>query len=255
MVKALHRAGIEVILDVVFNHTAEGDDDGPTLCFRGIDNATYYILDDDGSRYANYTGCGNTLNANHPIVRRMIVDSLRYWVERDARRRLPLRPGVDPVARRSRAVRCRNPPVLWDIESDPVLAGTKLIAEAWDAGRALPGRQLRRRQLEGVERPLPRRRPRLLPRATTARCVRMADRLRRQPGRLRPRGARGRAEHQFRHLPRRLHAQRSGLLQRQAQRGQRRGQPRRRRRQPAAGTAASKARPTIPAIERCATAR
>ena len=81
MVKALHRAGIEVILDVVFNHTAEGNECGPTLCFRGIDNPTYYMLEEGGSRYANYTGCGNTLNANHPIVRRMIVDSLRYWVE------------------------------------------------------------------------------------------------------------------------------------------------------------------------------
>ncbi len=81
MVKALHRAGIEVILDVVFNHTAEGDHRGPTLCFRGLDNAAYYILEDDRSRYANYTGTGNTLNANHPVVRRMIVDSLRYWVE------------------------------------------------------------------------------------------------------------------------------------------------------------------------------
>ena len=108
MVKALHRAGIEVILDVVFNHTAEGDHDGPTLCFRGIDNPTYYILEDGGARYANYTGCGNTLNANHPVVRRMIVDSLRYWVDRDARRRLPLRPGVDPVARLRRATRCRT---------------------------------------------------------------------------------------------------------------------------------------------------
>ena len=81
MVKALHRAGIEVILDVVFNHTAEGDHRGPTLSFRGLDNNTYYILEQDRSRYANYTGTGNTLNANHPIVRRMIVDSLRYWVE------------------------------------------------------------------------------------------------------------------------------------------------------------------------------
>ncbi|MBP1599554.1 MAG: glycogen debranching protein, partial [Acidobacteria bacterium] len=80
MVKALHRAGIEVILDVVFNHTAEGDHRGPTLCFRGLDNSIYYILEQDRSRYANYTGCGNTLNANNPIVRRMIVDSLRYWV-------------------------------------------------------------------------------------------------------------------------------------------------------------------------------
>jgi len=81
MVKALHRAGIEVILDVVFNHTAEGGHDGPTLSFRGLDNVTYYILERDRSRYANYTGTGNTLNANQPIVRRMIVDSLRYWVE------------------------------------------------------------------------------------------------------------------------------------------------------------------------------
>src|SRR5271157_3432866 len=81
MVKALHRAGIEVILDVVFNHTAEGDHSGPTLSFRGLDNNTYYILEPDRSRYANYSGTGNTLNANNPIVRRMIVDSLRYWVE------------------------------------------------------------------------------------------------------------------------------------------------------------------------------
>ena len=81
MVKALHRAGIEVILDVVFNHTAEGDHNGPTLSLRGLDNSTYYILDKDRARYANYSGTGNTLNANHPIVRRMIVDSLRYWVE------------------------------------------------------------------------------------------------------------------------------------------------------------------------------
>src|SRR6202162_2481292 len=81
MVKALHRAGIEVILDVVFNHTTEGDHSGPTLCFRGLDNNTYYILEQDRSRYANYSGTGNTLNANNPIVRRMIVDSLRYWVE------------------------------------------------------------------------------------------------------------------------------------------------------------------------------
>jgi glycogen operon protein len=131
-VKALHRAGIEVILDVVFNHTAEGDHTGPTVSFRGIDNATYYILEEGGSRYANYTGCGNTLNANHPIVRRMIVDSLRYWVEHmhvdgfrfDLASILARDPSGRPLP---------NPPVLWDIESDPALAGTKLIAEAWDA--------------------------------------------------------------------------------------------------------------------------
>jgi glycogen operon protein len=132
MVKALHRAGIEVILDVVFNHTAEGDHDGPTLSFRGLDNVTYYILEHDRSRYANYTGTGNTLNANQPIVRRMIVDSLRYWVETmhvdgfrfDLASVLSRDASGDPMP---------SPPVLWDIESDPVLAGTKLIAEAWDA--------------------------------------------------------------------------------------------------------------------------
>ena len=97
MVKALHRAGIEVILDVVFNHTAEGDQQGPTLSFRGVDNNTYYILEPDRARYANYTGTGNTLNANHPIVRRLIVDSLRYWAEAmhvDGFRRSCLDPGA-----------------------------------------------------------------------------------------------------------------------------------------------------------------
>jgi glycogen operon protein len=132
MVKALHRAGIEVILDVVFNHTAEGNHDGPTLCFRGLDNPTYYILEADKSHYANYSGVGNTLNANHPIVRRMIVDSIRYWVEEmhvDGFR-FDL---ASILARDSQGQVMSNPPVLWEIETDPVLAGTKLIAEAWDA--------------------------------------------------------------------------------------------------------------------------
>jgi glycogen operon protein len=132
MVKALHRAGIEVILDVVFNHTAEGDHDGPTLSFRGFDNTTYYILEQDRSRYANYSGTGNTLNANHPIVRRMIIDSLRYWVEEmhvDG-----FRFDLAAILGRDESGRVMpSPPVLWDIESDPALAGTKLIAEAWDA--------------------------------------------------------------------------------------------------------------------------
>ena len=132
MVKALHRAGIEVILDVVFNHTAEGDQQGPTLSFRGIDNRTYYILEHDGARYANYTGTGNTLNANHPIVRRLIVDSLRYWVE--AMHVDGFRFDLASILVRDASGQpLPNPPVLWDIESDPVLAGTKLIAEAWDA--------------------------------------------------------------------------------------------------------------------------
>src|SRR5271166_4020284 len=132
MVKALHRAGIEVILDVVFNHTAEGDHSGPTLSFRGLDNNTYYILEQDRSRYANYSGTGNTLNDNNPIVRRMIVDSLRYWVEEmhvDGFR-FDL---ASILARDSSGGVMSSPPVLLDIESDPALAGTKMIAEAWDA--------------------------------------------------------------------------------------------------------------------------
>src|SRR6266436_3311717 len=132
MVKALHRAGIEVILDVVFNHTAEGDHRGPTLSFRGLENSAYYILEQDRSRYANYSGTGNTLNTNHPVVRRMIVDSLRYWVEQmhiDG-----FRFDLASILERDESgILMPSPPVLWDIESDPALAGTKLIAEAWDA--------------------------------------------------------------------------------------------------------------------------
>jgi glycogen operon protein len=132
LVKACHRAGIEVILDVVFNHTTEGGVDGPTLCYRGLANEFYYILDRDRSRYADYTGCGNTLNANEPIVRRLIVDSLRYWVTHmhvDG-----FRFDLASVLSRDDAGHpLPKPPILWDIESDPVLAGTKLIAEAWDA--------------------------------------------------------------------------------------------------------------------------
>ena len=132
MVKALHRAGIEVILDVVFNHTAEGDHNGPTLSLRGIDNLSYYLLQADRSQYANYSGTGNTLYANHPVVRRMIIHSLRYWVEEmhvDGFR-FDL---ASVLARDAKGNVMSNPPLLWDIESNPALAGTKMIAEAWDA--------------------------------------------------------------------------------------------------------------------------
>jgi len=132
MVKALHRSGIEVILDVVFNHTAEGGHEGPTLCFRGLENEAYYLLEDDRSRYTDYSGTGNTLNANQPIVRRMIVDSLRYWVSEmhvDGFR-FDL---ASILTRDETGTPAPKPPVIWDIESDPVLAGTKMIAEAWDA--------------------------------------------------------------------------------------------------------------------------
>src|SRR3989454_12782344 len=132
MVKALHRAGIEVILDVVFNHTAESDHTGPTLSLRGLDNAAYYILEEDRSRYADFTGTGNTLNTNHPVVRRMIVDSLRYWAGEmhvDGFR-FDL---ASILTRDSSGNVMANPPILWDIESDPQLAGIKMFAEAWDA--------------------------------------------------------------------------------------------------------------------------
>jgi isoamylase len=132
MVKALHHAGIEVLLDVVYNHTAEGGHDGPTLCFRGLSNEAYYILEPNKVLYANYTGCGNTLNANEPICRRLIIDSLRYWVSEmhvDGFR-FDL---ASILSRDGSGQPLPSPPVLWDIESDPVLSNVKLIAEAWDA--------------------------------------------------------------------------------------------------------------------------
>jgi len=132
MVKALHRAGIEVILDVVYNHTAESDENGPTLSLRGLDNAAYYWLKENKRYYANYTGTGNTLNASHAVVRRMILDSLHYWVSEmhvDGFR-FDL---ASILSRDDQGKPQANPPVLFDIETDPYLAGTKLIAEAWDA--------------------------------------------------------------------------------------------------------------------------
>lgn len=133
MVKALHKEGIEVILDVVFNHTGEGNENGPTVSFRGLENSTYYILEGDYPRYySNYSGCGNTFNTNNPFVHRLIVDCLCYWVREmhvDGFR-------FDLASVMSRSMTgdpLEDPPVLWAIESDPVLAGTKIIAEAWDA--------------------------------------------------------------------------------------------------------------------------
>ncbi|GAB4542522.1 MAG: glycogen debranching protein GlgX [Pleurocapsa sp.] len=138
LVKALHQANIEVILDVVFNHTNEGDERGPTISFRGLDNQTYYMLSENPAHYRNYSGCGNTLKANHPIVSRFILDCLRYWVTEmhvDG-----FRFDLASVLARDAAgaslwhTSIVTSNILWAIESDPVLAGTKLIAEAWDAG-------------------------------------------------------------------------------------------------------------------------
>lgn len=135
MVRVLHRAGIEVILDVVFNHTAEGNEWGPTLSFRGIDNPVYYLLEDERRHYKNYSGCGNTFNCNHPVVRDFILDCLRYWVSEmhvDGFR-FDL---ASILGRDAQGNLASNPPLLERIAEDPILRDVKLIAEAWDAGGA-----------------------------------------------------------------------------------------------------------------------
>ena len=134
MVRALHAAGIEVILDVVFNHTAEGNHLGPTLSFKGLENRVYYMLNGDGS-YRNYSGCGNTVNGNHPIMREMIFHCLRHWVHNYH---------VDGFRFDLASILSRNrygelvpsPPLVELIAEDPMLADTKIIAEAWDAAGA-----------------------------------------------------------------------------------------------------------------------
>jgi len=134
LVAALHKAGIEVILDVVFNHTSEGNEQGPTMCFRGIDNAVYYMLNEQGY-YLNFSGCGNTMNCNHPIVRDFIIECLHYWVtvmHVDGFR-------FDLASILGRDIRgniTTNAGLIERIAEDPALRDTKLIAEAWDAGGA-----------------------------------------------------------------------------------------------------------------------
>jgi isoamylase len=131
MVKTFHSAGIEVILDVVYNHTCEGNENGPTISFRGLDNAIYYMLDKQG-RYYNFSGCGNTLNCNHPLVRDLIIDSLTYLVAElhvdgfrfDLASILGRGPNGEVL---------QDPPLIQHIAEHPLLAGTKLVAEAWDA--------------------------------------------------------------------------------------------------------------------------
>ncbi len=135
MVRELHRSGIEVILDVVFNHTAEGNEKGPTFCFKGFDNSIYYMLDVKNGSYLDYTGCGNTLNCNHPVVREFIISCLYYWV---------LYMHVDGfrfdlasvLGRDENGNLLPDPPLLERIEEFPILRGTKIIAEAWDAAGA-----------------------------------------------------------------------------------------------------------------------
>ncbi|MEC9091170.1 MAG: glycogen debranching enzyme, partial [Planctomycetota bacterium] len=128
----LHKAGIEVILDVVFNHTCEGGELGPTLSFKGLENSVYYLLEDCGESYKNYSGCGNTVNGNDPVTREMIVHCLRSWVHNYH---------IDGFRFDLASILCRDPngdlipspPLIEAIGEDPLLAGAKLIAEAWDA--------------------------------------------------------------------------------------------------------------------------
>ena len=132
LIRKLHSEGIEVFLDVVFNHTAEGGEDGPTISYRGVDNRTYYMLTPDG-KYYNFSGCGNTMNCNYSIVREMILDCLRYWVacyHVDG-----FRFDLASILTRDQSGRpMMEPPVLETLAQDPVLGHSKLIAEAWDAG-------------------------------------------------------------------------------------------------------------------------
>lgn len=132
LVRELHRNGIEVILDVVFNHTAEGNEMGPTFCFKGIDNNIYYMLTPDG-QYYNFSGCGNVMNCNHPIVQQFILDCLRYWVisYRIDGFRFDL---ASIMGRNEDGSPMSKPPILQSLAFDPILGRVKLIAEAWDAG-------------------------------------------------------------------------------------------------------------------------
>jgi isoamylase len=144
MVKALHEAGIEVILDVVYNHTTEGDEDGPTYNFRGIDNSTYYLLDSDMSHYRDDTGTGNVLRSAHPKVRKLILDSLRFWVREMHVDGFRFDLASIFTRRDDGSIDLGQPAVIADITGDEDLAGIHLIAEPWDLrsyelGRSFPG--------------------------------------------------------------------------------------------------------------------
>lgn len=132
LVKELHDNGIEIILDVVFNHTAEGNENGPIFSFKGFDNNIYYLLTPEGGYY-NFSGCGNTMNCNHPVVQQMILTCLRYWVTsyRIDGFRFDL---ASILGRNEDGTPMEHPPLLKSLAFDPVLGNTKLIAEAWDAG-------------------------------------------------------------------------------------------------------------------------
>ena len=230
MVRALHEAGIEVILDVVYNHTAEGGALGPTLSFRGIDNAAYYqLVDDDPARYLDYTGCGNSLNVRHPHALQLIMDSLRYWVTEmhvDGFR-FDL---ASALARELHEVD-RLATFFELVQQDPVVSQVKLIAEPWDVGEG--GYQVGKfpplwSEWNGKYRDTVRDFWRGVP----GTLPEFASRLTGSSDLYETSARRPVASINFVDLPRRLHAGRPGQLQRQAQRGQRRAERRRDRRQP-----------------------
>ena len=228
MVRAMHAAGLEVILDVVYNHTAEGNQMGPTLSMRGVDNAAYYRLAPDPRYYMDFTGTGNTLNMTHPFVLQLIMDSLRYWVTEmhvDGFR-------FDLASTLARELfEVNRLGAFFDIiHQDPLLSQVKLIAEPWDVGPG--GYQVGNfpvlwTEWNGKYRDCVRRFWKGDGGTTSELATRLCRQQRPLPGR-RPQAVR---QHQLHHLPRRLHAARPGQLQREAQRGQRRGEPRRRQRQ------------------------
>ena len=227
MVKTLHAAGIEVLLDVVYNHTAEGNHLGPTLSFRGIDNRVYYRLDPENPRhYVDYTGTGNTLNTVHPAALQLVMDSLRYWVTEmhvDGFR-------FDLAATLGRTDRLvdQQSGFFHCVRQDPELAHVKLIAEPWDLGQ--DGYQVGNfppgwSEWNGKYRDAVRSYWKGDGGVIGELALAVVGIERSVPG-PRPDG-----KHQFRHRARRIHAARPRQLQRKAQRGQRRRQPRRRSRQ------------------------
>ena len=229
MVRRLHAAGLEVILDVVYNHTAEGNHLGPTLSFKGIDNAAYYrLVPGDRRYYKDFTGTGNTLDLTHPRVLQLVMDSLRYWVEemRVDGFRFDL---ASALAREHDGFDPRGG-FLDAVRQDPVLSGKANSRALGRRRRRIPGRRFPAR-LVRVERPLPGRRPRLLERrARSRRGTGLPDhRFQRH---LRACGPPPDRQRKLHHRPRRLYPARPRLLQRQTQLGKRRGQPRRRRPQP-----------------------
>ena len=231
MVKKLHEAGIEVILDVVFNHTAEGNENGVTLNFRGFDNSIFYhLVNDHKEYYMNFSGCGNAVNANHPVVSDFIINCLRYWV---------LEMHVDgfrfdlasELTRDEKGFPQGNSPLTTRISEDPVLRSTKIIAEGlrW----RIPNRRISGRNFEPLvrmERPLQGRNQKIHPRRRKPcdrggnenfRLVRLVLDFGTQPDEF----------NQFHNLARRIHAQRPRFVQQQAQRAERRGKQGRQRQQ------------------------